>query len=566
MNGNEVCPMKKAYFSKRIYKNTIENKDVEAIGHALLLFNQAKYYAVNVQVKEERTGTIKRNKSMHLSLKDRFGMNDHFRNSALREANALLKSQKELKKDYMLHKQEQIKSVKKKIKSTKSKVTTLNKIKQSFVAGQPTFNKTSKEQKLGRFFVVQYKQNTDIYYHAYQFEHDYVDVQLKDLKSRLGRLHFRLDRLTKIQETIKNKVNNVVFGSKKLFKQQFTVDRYIENHELWRKDWDKARYNQMIISGRKDAKMGNFIFSYNAKSGILSFLTPNGTSVGLEVSFPYGQEVVNQALETQIKCENKKKSGKPMAWAIEDRGDYYIVKCIVDMDETPTKNHSKADGVLGVDLNVDHIAWANINAKGQLIKSGVLHVDIMNKTSGQITKTIEAEAIALVDLAVKLHKPLALEKLNTTKSKVSHAYGNKKANRKMSMFAYHKFIFAIKNRAEKMGIVVFEVNPAYTSQIGKFKYMKRLGISIHQAASYVIARRTMGFKEKLPPMLHSCLPEKMEGLHHWVQWKSISSSLKGIRTCAFYRSEFFTFSKFRHLGELFSPGALTDLELKGLTK
>ena len=35
-----------------------------------------------------------------------------------------------------------------------------------------------------------------------------------------------------------------------------------------------------------------------------------------------------------------------------------------------------------------------------------------------------------------------------------------------------------------MGIAVFEVNPAYTSQIGKMKYMKRFGISIHEAASF----------------------------------------------------------------------------------
>ncbi|MFD1037599.1 IS200/IS605 family accessory protein TnpB-related protein [Virgibacillus byunsanensis] len=104
-----------------------------------------------------------------------------------------------------------------------------------------------------------------------------------------------------------------------------------------------------------------------------------------------------------------------------------------------------------------------------------------------MTKMIEAEAIALVDMAVREKKLLVLEKLDTTKSKVSHAYGNKKANRRMSAFAYDKFISAIKNRAEKMRIHVYEVNPAYTSQIGKMKYIKRFGISIHQATSFVIA-------------------------------------------------------------------------------
>jgi IS605 OrfB family transposase len=94
-----------------------------------------------------------------------------------------------------------------------------------------------------------------------------------------------------------------------------------------------------------------------------------------------------------------------------------------------------------------------------------------------VNNKIEAEAILLVDLAVKINKSLAIEKLNTTKSKVLHAYGNKKANRKISMFAYRKLIS--ENRANKMGVAICKVNPAYTSQIGKIKYMKRFGISIY---------------------------------------------------------------------------------------
>ncbi len=262
----------------------------------------------------------------------------------------------------------------------------------------------------------------------------------------------------------------------------------------------------------------------------------------------------------------KRKQGNPVAWSVEDHGEYYIFKCILDIPENDCKNHSSADGLLGVDLNVDHIAWSNINSKGQLVKSGVFEFDLKGKSTGQSTKIIEAEAIGLVDLAVKLNKPIVLEKLNTTKSKVSNPYGNKKANRKMSAFAYDKLITAIKNRADKMGVAVYEVNPAYTSQIGKMKYMKRLGISIHQAASYVIARRAMGFKEKLPPVLHSLLPEKIAGLHHWAQWKYVSTILKSIRVHAFYQSELFDLASFRHQGELFVTGALTDLEQKSLAK
>jgi len=189
--------MKKAYFSHRVYKDTLPGVFVETITRTLILFNRSKHYAYQTQVLEKRSGKTKRSQSLHLTIKSRFGLNDYYGNSAVQEANAHIKSQSELTKMYVANKKEQIKSVKTKIKSTKSRLTTLVKIKNSIAKGNPQFNKTSREQKKGNFFVVQFKNKTDIYYHLYQFEHEYVDIQIKTLKSRLGHLEFRLDRLQK---------------------------------------------------------------------------------------------------------------------------------------------------------------------------------------------------------------------------------------------------------------------------------------------------------------------------------------------------------------------------------
>jgi hypothetical protein len=63
--------------------------------------------------------------------------------------------------------------------------------------------------------------------------------------------------------------------------------------------------------------------------------------------------------------------------------------------------------------------------------------------------------------------------------------------------------------------------------------------------------------------LHSLLPEKMIGLHHWAQWKKVSTLLKDMRTRSYYQSELFDENQFHESGRLFH-GALTDYETKGL--
>ncbi|MEX1406185.1 IS200/IS605 family accessory protein TnpB-related protein, partial [Hydrogenibacillus schlegelii] len=50
----------------------------------------------------------------------------------------------------------------------------------------------------------------------------------------------------------------------------------------------------------------------------------------------------------------------------------------------------------------------------------------------------------------------------------------------------------------KHGIALINVPAAYTSLIGFFKYAETYGLNAHQAAALVIARRALGFKEKVP--------------------------------------------------------------------
>ncbi|PFY96468.1 transposase, partial [Bacillus pseudomycoides] len=137
------------------------------------------------------------------------------------------------------------------------------------------------------------------------------------------------------------------------------------NHDKWKIFFSHARNKQLILSGRKDAKHGNFVFQYVPETKELWMTTSSGKTLQFPaVTFPYGQKVIEEVITTQLQCKNKKKHGKPIAWSVEDYGAYYIVKCLVDVPENPHTNYSKSDGVIGVDCNLEHFAWANVTKDG----------------------------------------------------------------------------------------------------------------------------------------------------------------------------------------------------------
>jgi hypothetical protein len=56
----------------------------------------------------------------------------------------------------------------------------------------------------------------------------------------------------------------------------------------------------------------------------------------------------------------------------------------------------------------------------------------------------------------------------------------------------------LERKCIKKGVPVVKVPPYYTSIIGQLKYTRSYNLSIHYLASYVIARRGLGFEEDVP--------------------------------------------------------------------
>ena len=103
----------------------------------------------------------------------------------------------------------------------------------------------------------------------------------------------------------------------------------------------------------------------------------------------------------------------------------------------------------------------------------------------------------------------------------------------------------LENQAYKQSFGIYKMNPAYTSQMGKFLYLRPFGLSIHEAASYTIGLKGMGIREKLLPneRLLVLLPEKAkEKLKNGTDivsiipaWKQLTKAFRGVSPHSFYR-------------------------------
>ena len=131
----------------------------------------------------------------------------------------------------------------------------------------------------------------------------------------------------------------------------------------------------------------------------------------------------------------------------------------------------------------------------------------------------------MVGMAKRLNRVLAVENLAFKNDKSVTA----KFNRMSHGFVWSKFLQAVERRAAREGVPLAKSPPPFTSVIGILKYQQQYGISNHEAAAYVIARRGLGCsEEKTPKRLVQKYIKKRDTfalLTNWKQWSSIKKAV-----------------------------------------
>lgn len=428
--------------------------------------------------------------SIHLYLKNKFKSNDYITNSAVRKAASLLTSQKELNKMYIKDTEDYIDAISEKIEQKQNYLNTLRNTKKSIIE----HTKLDKPILNSIFYVKIHPDNTVIvniknhkvtYKNIYDFEHQYLDIQIHKVSSIIHSLKLKLKRHKRKLNQLNNKNRfSVYFGTKKLLHKEV---EYMPEEQR-KKIIKYKRYGRMEISGRKDAKQGNFSFRYNKLTNELTFLTADNKMIIIpKVKFNYKKKEFLDALNTK---------GMPIAWEIVDKGSAWQINCVFNVNDS-LKNDYFGDGCIGLDINYDNLSITNIDRNGNYLYSEVIYFDINSTSSKENVRRISEALEKVFKKCKNTSKPLTIEKISNTDRK-SYYDKNKKRMRKISLFASSRIKELILSKAEKYSIYIEQINPAYTSQTGKIKYMKKYGLSIHESASFVIARRGLGIIDKIP--------------------------------------------------------------------
>ena len=356
------------------------------------------------------------------------------------------------------------------------------------------------------------------------------------------RLLFNLqEKLKKLQADIESKKISLCFGSKHLFQQQFNLEENgYRSHEEWLEKWRSTRNQRFFLMGSKDESQGNqscVATVDDNKSLTLRLRLPNALGKYLlipNIYFAYGHDRILQALQ----------EGTAISYRFhrDEKGWRVFASAGIAAPPLTTTSHQ---GVIGVDINVNHLAIAETDRFGNPISKTSIPLNTYGKDKNQSQALIGDVCASLVAFAKSKAKTLVIENLDFTKKKRAlKEEGCAKRSRQLSSFAYKSIKEHLKARGYREGVEVKEVNPAFTSLIGRVKFAKRYGLSIHQAAALVIGRRFLKASERIPRHLDQIpdgkggyvalpVPVRNRGEHVWSVWGKLSRKLRMVLAAHF---------------------------------
>jgi IS605 OrfB family transposase len=287
------------------------------------------------------------------------------------------------------------------------------------------------------------------------------------------------------------------FGSRRLFQAQFHLEENgYASQEEWREAWRSARSRAFFVLGSwdetggcqgcvvTDLGEGRFRLRLRLPPALVA-RNDGGKYLSLDVGISYGGGPV-AAAQTRNEAISYRFLRDEKGWR---------VFASVSTQDVPVTTRLR-DGTIGIDLNADHLAVTETDRHGNPIESVRIPLVTYGLSHTQERAQIGEAVKALVAFARGKGKTLVVEALDFSGKRAALEGECRGRSRMLSGFAYGAIRTHIRARAHDSGIGVVEVDPAYTSVIGRHKFARRYGLSGHQGTALTIARRALHFTER----------------------------------------------------------------------
>ena len=425
-----------------------------------------------------------------------------------------------------------VKSVKK-LEVTTTDVMTgrqFNSIRTSLDGKKNSRLETLEDQKADiEFSIKQYQAHIQTSQESYgkKFEAKKAHFKVHQFKRKVHALEHKW---VVIQQELEADFPSICVGSRKLFYQQFNWAKHgFSSFQQWKRDWQLVRNNHFFCLGYGPESGGNQscvltlqAYDHDARvlKGTLRLRLPKcfeSKYINVDVQFNYQAQPIYHALVT----------GQPISyWWIRKDDKWYVHATTNELSIPLVTDHK--NGGLGLDFNPMRLALGRILADGNPIACQPLYYDF-DGMGGDQRKAILGERVKQgVLIAQRFKVPLIMEQLDFAAKK--REWRSAGCNRMLSSFAYKLFYNMLRSTAASLGVQVIDVDPQDTSTMGIVKFAAGYGFSRDEAAALAIARRGLGFSERVSGRLITALPLPVDKGEHvlalWKRWRKLRRNLK----------------------------------------
>lgn len=323
------------------------------------------------------------------------------------------------------------------------------------------------------------------------------------------RLAARTAELARVETRLSAKDYPVVYGGRRLAGTRHHLEAAGLTEEQWRRTWSETR-RWFGCAGNAGKPGGNPCLTLTRGPGghwylTVSVPTPVAEQLGVSTRVQLRHPVAlhHRGHELQDRLDGRAAVRLDVQPDTDAKGRRRTYLRFSWMRPTPAGVDlavARAGGVVGVDLNADHLAATLLDTSGNPVGRPVrVPLDLSGATKQTRDGRLRAAITAVLEQAKAAGATaIAVEDLDFADSKTREKFGRRKKFRHtIAGFPTTQFKDRVVAMAHTRGLAVITVDPRYTSRYGGTSWQRALSTPTivatrHEGASVAIGRRALG--------------------------------------------------------------------------